>query len=313
MPKRSTAEVWRSLKLRTKTPSALNQPSAWNQYLKPWFDAEAFQKRINDRVGLFNGRPIVRLVWGQDVWQEVYQERSPRYWTRRLRKGAELIWYTIPRWILESRIEPEQYADAWNKTRYSLRDPLAGDGFKCEDCGTTREPRLIGNKVYCVGCTGSHVKGGAVVDKGPPPPEMYIYLAECAEHEGITDPVSGWAGCCTRAFYTDRTRCWGQYRPPGELDLKVAEGVAAALNSSKSHDPRKPLTTAELAEVELAANIQVERAQLEFEEYERQLQAEVLRSFPYPGYELGASHFSDPGPSYQKGIERGIILTDAET
>lgn len=280
--------------------------------MKPWFDVEGFQKRINDRVGLNrDGRPIVRLVWGQDIWQEVWGERTPRYWTRRLRKGADIAWYTIPRWMLESRIEPEQYVDAWNATRYSLRDPVAGDGFRCEDCGTTREPRLVGSRVYCTGCMGTNVKGGAVVDKGPPPPEMYVYLSECAEHEAITDQVSGWAACCTRAFYTDRSRCWGLYRPPAEIDLAVVERTVQALNSSKAHDPYKPVTPAELAEMELASNIQVERAQLEFEEYERQLQAEVLKTYPYPGFELGASHFSDPGPSYRKGQDRGIILTDA--
>lgn len=299
-------------RLRTKAPSALNQPSAWNQYLKPWFDVEAFQKRINDRVGLSNGRPIVRLVWGQDIWQHIWGERTPRYWARRLKRLDGITWYTIPRWILESRVEPEQYVDAWNASRYSLRDPTTG-GFKCEDCGTTREPRLVGNRVYCVGCTGTNVVGGSVIDKGPPPEELYTYLADCAEHEGLTDPINHWPHCCTRAFYTDRSRCWGKYRQPGDLDLVVVERVVAALNAPTSHDPRKPLTAAELAEIELAANMQVERAQLEFEEYERQLQAEVLRTYPYPGFELGASHFSDPGPSFQKGVERGIILTDAET
>jgi hypothetical protein len=300
-------------KLRTKTPSALNQHSAWNQYLKPWFNVEAFQKRINDRVGLSRtGQPIVRLVWGQDIWQEIWGERTPRYWVRRLRRGADITWYTIPRWILESRIEPEQYADAWEKTRYSLRDPLAGDGFKCEDCGTTREPRLIGNQVYCAGCAGTNVKGGAVVDKGPPPSEMYVYMAEVAEHEGLTDKVSGWPHCCTRAFYTDRSRCWGKYRPPADLELAVVQRTIEALNSSRSHDPYKPVTPAELAEMELASNLQVERAQLEFEEYERQLREEVLKTYPYPGFELGASHFSDPGPSFRIGEQHGIILTDAE-
>lgn len=281
--------------------------------MKPWFNVEAFQKRINDRVGLArDGRPIVRLVWGQDVTQHIFGETTPRYWTKRLRQGNSITWYTIPRWILESRIEPEQYTDAWEKTRYSLRDPLAGDGFKCEDCGTTREPRLIGSKVYCAGCTGTNVKGGAVVDKGPAPPELYVYMAECAEHEGITDAISGWPHCCTRAFYTDRMRCWGKYRPPCDLDLKVVEQVVQALNATNAHDPYRPVTPTELAEMELASNMQVERAQLEFEEYERQLQAEVLKSYPYPGFELGASHFSDPGPSFLKGQERGIILTEAE-
>lgn len=280
--------------------------------MKPWFDVEAFQERINDRVGLHNDRPIVRLVWGQDITQRTFGEETPRYWTRRLRRGSEFIWYTVPRWILESRLEPEQYTDAWNATRYSLTDPTEGGGHRCNDCGSSTEPQLLGGKVYCTDCAGTNVSGGVVIDKGPPPPELYQYMTDCSEHEGITDPISGWPACCTRRYYTDKGRCWGSYRSPGDLELKVVSEMAAVLNSSKSNDPRRPLTKTELAEAELAANMQVERAQLQFEEYERQLQAEVLRSYPYPGFELGAGHFSDLGPSIRLGEERGIILTDRD-
>lgn len=300
-------------RLRTKAPSALDQPSAWNQYLKPWFDVEKFQERINDRVGLNrDGRPLVRLVWGQDITQHLFNETTPRYWTRRLKTPTGFTWYTVPRWIFEYRIEPEEYTEAWNATRYSLTDPAAGTGHRCDDCGSTTEPKLIGSKVYCSSCSGTNVSGGAVVDKGPPPAEMYIYKMDASVHEGMTDAISGWPACCTRQYYANRGRCWGEYRQPNDFDLTVLDQSARAMEQAKHRDRYRPLTKAELAEIELAANMQVERAQLQFEEYERQLQAEVLKSYPYPGFELGASHFSDPGPSFQKGIERGIILTDAE-
>lgn len=298
--------------LRTKSAPALDQPAFWHKNLKPWFDVEAYQKRINDRVGLSRtGRPIVRLVWGQSVWQVTFGESTPRYWLKRLKSGSNFIWYTIPRWIFERRIEPEQYTEAWNATRYALKDPTEGVSQRCDDCGSNSEPELIAGKLYCRSCAGTNISGGVVIDKGPPPKEFYTWMMECADHEGMTDPVNAWPLCCTRQFYTDRRRCWGSYRAPSDFDLTVLEQTTRAMNEAKFRDPYRPLTRSELAEIELMANMQVERAQLQFEEYERQLQAEVLRTFPSPDFELGAGHFSDPGPSFAKGAERGIILTDA--
>lgn len=293
-------------RLRTKAPDALNQPAFWHKNLKPWFDVEAYQQRINDRVGLSRtGRPIVRLVWAQEVVQHVYNETTPRYWTKRLKQLNNIIWYTVPRWIFERRIEPEQYTEAWNATRYSLRDPAEGVGHRCDDCNSSAEPRIINGQLYCSNCAGNHISGGAVIDKGPPPKEFYIFMMECAEHEGMT--VSGQPACCSRQFYINRARCWGSYRPPSDFDLTVLGQATRAMEAAKHRDPYRALTPTELAEVELASNLQVEQAQLQFEEYERQLQAEVLKTYPYPGYELGAGHFADLGPSFQKGTANGII------
>lgn len=294
-------------KLRTKTPSALNQPSAWNQYLKPWFNVEAFQARINDRVGLNrDGRPIVRLVWGQDVRQHVFTEETPRYWTRRLKKLDGYIWYTIPRWILERRMEPEQYAAAWNATRYSLKDPTQGTGQRCEDCGSSAEPEILGGKLYCRNCAGTNIAGGAVIDKGPPPNDHYQFFHECAVHEGMMDE-GGWPLCCSRHYYTDRTRCWGEYRPPTDFDLMVVDKAVRAMEADKTLNPYAELTPERLKEAELASNMQIERAEIQFAEFERELQKDFLRTYPYPGYELGASHFSDLGPSFKKA-ESGIVV-----
>lgn len=303
------------MKLRTRTPSELNNPKRWNQRLKPWFDVEGYQQRINDRVGLNrDGRPIVRLVWGQEVTTDAFDTTMPRYWTRRLKVGGGYVWYTVPRWIFERRIEPEQYTAAWNATRYSLRDPTSGGGHRCEDCGSTAEPKpasaeLIDGKLYCRSCGGSNIVGGVVIDKGPPPREMYTYMMECAEHEGFTD-ATGNPHCCTRAYYTDRSRCWGEYRPPSDFDLQIIEQSVRAMEAEKHRDPYRPLSQAELIEAELASNMQVERAQLEFEEYENQLRAEILKTYPVPGSELAGYSFL--GPAFKAGADRGIILTDVD-
>lgn len=298
-------------RLRIKTPSELDNSKRWNQRLKPWFDVEGYQERVNDRVGLNrDGRPIIRLVWGQEVWQHTFGEETPRYWTRRLRVGTGYVWYTVPRWIFERRIEPEQYTEAWNATRYAITDPTEGGGQRCEDCGSSSEPEILGGKLYCRSCAGTNITGGAVIDKGPPPSELYVYMLECADHEGMTDPVNKWPLCCNRAFYTDRSRCWGEYRPPSDFDLVVLEQSTRAMEAAKHRDPYRPLTKTELAEIELTANMQVERAQLEFEQYEEQLRQEVLLAYPVPGSEL--TGYSFLGPAYEAGTNRGIILTDTE-
>jgi hypothetical protein len=260
------------MRLRTKHASELDNPSRWNQYLKPWFDVEAFQQRINDWVGLArDGSPIIRLVWGQDVTTRAYFEETPKYWTRRQKGHPDFIWWTVPRWILEAKLEPEQYVDAWNATRYKMLDPSAGTGLKCGDCGMPGDPELINGQLYCRSCVSTNIIGGQVVDKGPPPEIYYSFMSECAEHEGMTDPVNGWPQCCTRAFYEDRRRCWGTYRNPGDLDLEIASQTVRRMEHTKARDPRRPLTIQELQEVELASNMQVERANEQFEMYERQL------------------------------------------
>lgn len=256
--------------LRTKTPAALDNPTRWNQYLKPWFDVESYQERINSRVGLNkDGRPIIRLVWGQDVTTRAYYVETPRYWTRRQKAHPGFTWWTVPRWIFEKRLEPEQYVTAWNEKRYALTDPSTGSNHRCTDCGWGGEPKIIDGKLYCSNCVGTNITGGAVVDKGPPPDEYHTFMLECAVHETV-DQLTGWAHCCTRAFYSDRMRCWGLYRPPSDLDLQVLTQAVRQMEADKFVDPYRALSAAELAETDLAANMQVERSNQMFEEWERE-------------------------------------------
>jgi hypothetical protein len=298
--------------LRTKTPSELDNPKRWHNYLKPWFDVEAFQQRINDRVGLNrDGRPIVRLIWGQDAVQHVFNETTPAYWWRRLKKGEGYTWWTIPRWIYERRVEPEQYVSAWNEKRYSIKDPTTGASIECEDCGSRAEPKLIGGNLYCQRCASTNISGGTVIDKGPPPSEYYVYMMDASEHESAVNPLDGWSACCTRKFYEDRSRCWGKYRPPGNIDLVALEKAVEAMNVQPHFDPYAPVSAEQLELMEQARNKQIERAQELMENMEREMFRNFLAIYPYPGYVLGGSHFADLGPSFAKGKESGIILTDS--
>lgn len=304
--------------LRTDAPSALNNPARWDNYLRPWFNVEAYQKLINDRVGLNrDGRPIVRLVWAQDVTQHVFFEETPRYWLRRRKAGSQTTWWTVPRFVFEKRIEPEQYVTAWNATRYSLTDPTTGLGHKCDDCGSTREPKLIAGKVYCSNCAGTNISGGEVIDKGPPPDEMWQFFSECAVHEEMVDRINGWPLCCARKFYEDRGRCWGQFRLPNTFDLQVIEQSVAVMNAQKFRDPYAPLSAQQLAEAELAANKQVERADMQMEALEQEIIRDFIRTHGHrltetdPGV-LRHGKYHDVGQSMQKGEQSGnIILTDS--
>lgn len=261
------------MKLRTKTPNALNNPKLWHQNLKPWFDVASFQKRINERVGLNkDGKPIIRLAWGQDVVQRAFGEETPRYWTRRKKAGEGYQYWRVPRWFLEKRLEPEQYVDAWERTRWALTDA-----------------------------------DGTPVDKGPAPEEYYTFAYLCAEHESV-DPVSGWANCCTRAYYTDRSRCWGRYRPPSDDDLQLISQAVRQMEADKYIDPYRPLTAAELQETELAANMQVERANAEFEEYEAQMIRDFNKLHGHRIFE-GPNTFHDLGANFTRS-ESGLIVPE---
>jgi hypothetical protein len=240
-------------RLRTKTPAALNNPARWNQRLRPWLDVESYQDRINAVVGVNkDGYPIIRLVWGQDVRQRILgAEETPRYWTRR--RGGE--YWKVPRWMLEKRVEIEQYGPSWEEKRYSLTD-----------------------------------EEGTPLDSGPPPSEYYTFAYLIAEHEGLH--TDGWPACCSRAFYTDRGRCWGRYKQPGDDDLQLVSQAVRQMEADKFRDPYSPLTLSQLMEMELAANMQVERAEEQFERYEQEMWRDSLKLHGHRIFE-GPNSFHD--------------------
>lgn len=306
------------MRIRTKAPDGLNQPSRWNQSLRPWLDVPAWQKRIDDRYGLNKrGQSIIVLRWGQEITTRCWGDETPRYWLKRkLNTVGPPTYWTVPRWIFETRLEPEQYFDSWTATRYSMRDPVLGGSPKCEDCGCTDQPVLIGERIYCKRCAGSNISGGLVVDKGPPPDEYFTYLMDASEHESV-DSNNGWAACCTRAFYsstkfgTAGSRCWGEYRPPGAVDMEIIGRLAQQLEASKI-DPYRELSPAELAEAELTGMKQMERAEENFAAYERELAADFNKQHGWRLTETdaGAHHH---GHFFDQAKNSGIVLTDGES
>lgn len=256
---------------RTKTPAALDNPSRWNQYLKPWFDVERFQDRIDSRVGLnAKGQSILRLVWAQDIEQTLFDESTPRYWVRRRAKE----YWTVPRWIIERRIEPEQYMPGWEQKRYAIEDP----------------------------------ETGVKVDRGEPPSEYFVFAYLVAEHAEHT--INGWPQCCDIAYHETRSRCWGRYRAPGDDTIALIEQAVRQMDADKFIDPYRPLSLSELRETELAANLQVERAQMEFEEYEQNLIRDFVKLHGHRLFE-GPDTFHDLGANFQKA-DNGLYLVKGE-
>lgn len=257
-----------SLKIKHKHSSALDNPARWNQYLKPWYDVQAAQFRLDQIVGLNkNGQSIIAIRWGQDVRQRLFDEETPRYWTRRQRQGAEYVYWTVPRWVFEKRMEPEQYVPNWNATRFSLLDD-----------------------------------GGVPLNKGDAPTEYFTFAHVAAEHEGY-GADQGAPGCCTRQYYENRARCWGLYRPPSELDFTVIAQAVREMEANKFVDPYAPMSSGQLAEAEVAANMQAEEAQRQFEQHEAEMIRDAVKSFGWmlnetdPGvlshgryHDLGARH-----------------------
>jgi hypothetical protein len=257
-------------RLRTKAPDGLDNPARWYQYMRPWLDQERWQQRIDQLVGVSKDRkPIIRIVWGQDVTQRVLGTTElPRYWTKRRNENGNLTYYTVPRWMLEKRLEIEQYAGSWEEKRWGYQD-----------------------------------ENGTPIDAGPPPEEYYTFAYLIAEHEAI-NPSDGWPACCTRKFYEDRGRCWGRYKQPGDDDLELIAQAVRQMEADKFRNPYAPLTVQELIETEVAANMQAERAQEQFENYEQEMWKDMLKLHGHRLFE-GPNSFHDMGQNFtREGDER---------
>lgn len=159
----------------------INDPKHWADsevIRRPEFDAVAFQQKIDDAIGLSKDRhSIVRLKWAWDL--ECYSERYTawtstgiplqnefrakyRFTTIELPNGDKFE-IPPPRWVLEELTAPEQYADAWEVSRWQFDANL-----------------------------------GVRVPTKPPPPRdgYYVFLKYIAEHDPSNE-------CCTRALNAD--------------------------------------------------------------------------------------------------------------
>lgn len=112
--------------------SPFNDPFSWgaSDSSCPLSDEQvaAYQTRIDSIIGTSNGNSIAKLVWNADkrYWRDICIswdstgkaiEFSKRpivlYKTAREADGKFLYDVPVPRWLLLTRLEPEQYAGSW--------------------------------------------------------------------------------------------------------------------------------------------------------------------------------------------------------
>lgn len=230
------------------------------------FDDKAFQKLIDDRVGLNrDGKSIIRLTHAPSVMTWALGEVVPRYWTKRWKEGGEWKYEQPDRWVLERRIEKEAYWDAHCATRFQVIDAT-----------------------------------GETIDLGPPPEDFYVFECLIAAHDGFM--VNDKPQCCENAWegktkyvlnynrelvpqqVGGRQRCWGYYRDPNGDDLARIEQAVKVMNESPYYSPYAPMTPEQLAAIELQANMDAQRMADEA----NRLQQDISRDFASThGWRLG--------------------------
>ena len=196
-------------KIRKRHP--LNDPAKWSEELRPpYFDVEAYQKRIDERVGVNReGKSILVVRWAPDC---IGLFGIPRYWVSRVKDGEGWKYTSAPRFVFESRVERSQYAPSWEAMSLTMS---AEDGFVATEA----------------------------------PEDFYMFRWLCAEHESL-DPLWGKPRCCQRAWEPNRLRCWGTFRTPNDYDLECVSRALQVREREKFVNPYEPLSVADLLLIE---------------------------------------------------------------
>lgn len=181
----------------------LNDPREWFRTLNPpLFNRRRFQRRIDEITGLTQRRQSkILLRWAWESSYEMFGRLRMRYNFLTIPVKGVPTDFSIPRWVVEERIEPEQIRDSWDATRYVL-DPGTVVNDVDPETGKVRKVVYEGDKV----------------DKGECPQEWFRNLWVVAEHDRL---------CCGRADRMGRN-CWGYYRHPDGRDIQRVERIHAA-------------------------------------------------------------------------------------
>ena len=218
----------------------------WEQ---PVFDVEAFQSKIDAIVGTSLGQPIVRLVWAWDKrCREAYftkwdlagngieLEFEYKYRFAKIPIGnGDTTDICPPRWILEQRYEPGQYAPSWEASRWAEKDI-----GKRHTCNKTDDQRLTES------CNCPDIRQRVELKPPPPADGWYQFLWTIAEHESNL-------ACCERLPEESRRHCYGYYRLPLQKDLDRLQRAVKLRDQDKAIDPHKPMPQDVLAEIHRAA------------------------------------------------------------
>jgi len=210
----------------------LNDPLKWWATVNPpLFNRKKFQKKIDRIVGLSARRQsIIVLRWAWESSYEMFGKLKQRYSFLTLEIKGQEVQFSVPRWVIEQRIEPEQFRASWEATRYVV-DPVT----VVTDTSTAKYD-LSGDLTYA----GDVIHAGDKLDKGECPNEWHQNLWVIADHD---------QSCCAKAEKMNRS-CWGYYRNPSQWDLNEIRRIHhAKLNDpSYNQSPFEPLTEETLAE-----------------------------------------------------------------
>jgi len=271
----------------------INNPLKWWSTINPpLFNRTKFQKKIDKIVGLSRGKSIIMLRWSWESSYEMFGKLKQRYSFLTLEIKGQEVQFSVPRWVIEQRIEPEQFKPSWDATRYVV-DPAT----VVYDTSTATYD-LDGNLTS----PGDLIYAGDKLDKGECPNEWHQNLWIIADHDGM---------CCEKAEKMGRS-CWGYYRSPSQWDLNEIKRIHhAKLNDATyNQSPFEPLTEETLAE---SAKSEFEFRQRVDAEKKKELDLRIDDHFNSHLYNLRYE-----GPKYHFGqnvapfkrTKAGILLPD---
>lgn len=277
---------------QTRRSEYYNDPREWYRTLNPpLFNRTKWQKKIDKIVGVSErGKSIIVLRWAWESSYEMFGQLKQRYSFLTLEIKGQEVQFSVPRWVIEQRIEPEQFKPSWDATRYVV-DPST----VITDPNTAKYDE-DGNCTY----TGDVIYAGDKLDKGPCPNEWFQNLWIIADHDGL---------CCKKAEEMSRS-CWGYYRNPSEWDLNEVRRIHhAKLNDPDyNQSPFEPLTEETLA---ASAKSEFEYKEKITEEGKKELDQRIDDVFNSHLYNLRFEgpryHFGENVEPFKKS-ENGIYI-----
>ena len=198
------------------------------------FDAESYQKKLNEIVGVSaSGQPICRVSWAWECrkWANTawdgFGNATKGEWRQRYRAltleigNDEYVDISPPRWVLEERFEPGQYERSWESSRY------AHIASECRRC-INRSVGLIEDSTTCVK-RDVH---------GPAPRDGWYNLVP---HIGMVADHERGMRCCERLWKESKEICYGRYRVPDGRELQILRRAIAERNADSEVNPHLEL------------------------------------------------------------------------
>lgn len=220
----------------------------------PPFDAEGYQKKLDRIFGVSpSGGSICRVKWAWQCqrWENIewddFGNATKGEWRQKYRAltveigNDEYVDISPPRWVLEERFEPGQYARSWELTRYKTI-PIGVPPIACRYCRTLDWINSYTSdlsNVQCKFCQEITIIPFTRQDvAGQAPREGWYNLLPVI---GVVADHEANGACCKRSLKEDRSLCWGRYKVPGEKELTILRRAVAERNKDSEANPNAEL------------------------------------------------------------------------